>query len=257
VSWDVGAGPRRDRRRAVLRGVAVTALLGCAVALGLHAAARRLHPAGAPTTEPVRQAAPPAAPRGEAAVAGAAPLRLPAPRTAAGSHLVPLGFPRTALGAASAAWRWTSVMYGLDPAAASVAATAYADPSFPDAPARAAQAVLAARASLGVAAAGPASPAYLVVTPRMLRITDPAPDSPVIDVLATTDLGSAAGARLHQVRVIELHLRWEPGAAGGGDYRLLDRDMNAARVVGLAADPDSTAARRLGWRDVVLAETPR
>ncbi len=255
MSWNVPPTPRRRRRIGAV--VAFLLLAGSAAALGLHRAG--LHRAAAPTRTTTGPAAAPAAPAAGRAVAAAggapAPLRLPAPASPAA--VVPLGYPRTPLGAASAAWRWTQVMYGLDPVRAAAAAARYADPSFPSAPARAAQTTIAVRASLGVAATGPATPAYLVVTPRMVQVTDPDPDFPVVDVLATADLGGAAGARLHQVQVLELHLRWAPAAAGGGDYRLLDRDMDPSRVAGLTAEPDTPGAHRLGWRDVVVLGAAR
>jgi hypothetical protein len=252
MSWDVSP-PARRRGWLLLAGAAVLLLAGAAAFVGLRRGAAPPGAAAGSSSPPSASAATDAV---AAAVPGPAALRLPAPRLAAGSPVIPLGFPHTALGAASAAWRWTQAMYGLDPPRASAAAAACADPTFGDAPARAAQTALAVRASLGVAATGPATPAYLVVTPRMVQVIDPDPDFPVVDVLTTADLGNAAGARLHRVQVLELHLHWA-ATAGGGDYRLLDRDGDATRMAGRTADPDNPAAARLGWRDVVLLGAPR
>jgi hypothetical protein len=250
VSWDVTPTPRRRRRIGAIG--ALLLLAGSAAVLGLHRAAASSRTTAGPAAA---TAAPDAGQAVAAAGVAPAPLRLPAPASPAA--VVPLGYPRTPLGAASAAWRWTQVMYGVDPVQAAAAAARYADPSFPSAPARAAQTTTAVRASLGVAATGSTAPAYLVVTPRMVQVIDADPDSPVVDVLATADLGSAAGARLHQVQVLELHLHWATTAAGGGDYRLMDRDMDPVRVAGVTAEPDTPAAYRLGWRDVVLLGAAR
>ena len=247
MAWDTAHRPLGGRRRSAAAAAATVLLLTAAVVLGLHRAGAPAR-AGGPPPAPSRSASAASGPA--APGTGGGVVTLPAP--AAPDAAVPLGYPHTALGAASAAWRWTRTLYGLDPARAAAAAAACADPTFPTAAARAAQTTLAARAGLGLPAAGPASPAYLVLTPRMVQVADRDPDRPVVDVLATADLGSAAGVRLHRVQVLELHLHWAP-TAGGGDYRLLDRDGDPTRVAGLAADPDTPAAYRLGWRDVVLA----
>lgn len=254
MGWDAGPPPRRGRRRVLLPAAATVLLLAAAAFLGLHRGAAPARPAAGAAAPPPSAAARKAV---AAAVPGAAPLLLPTPAVA-GSGIVPLGYLHSALGAASAGWRWIQVLYGLDPARAAAAAAACADPTFRDAAARAAATTLAVRAGLGLAAAGPTNPGYLVVTPRMLLIADPDPDRPVIDVLATADLGTAGGARTHRVQVLELHLHWTATTtgtdAGGGDYRLLDRDADRLRVAGLTADPDTPAAYRLGWRDAVPAE---
>ena len=166
-----------------------------------------------------------------------APLRLPAPASPAA--VVPLGFPRTALGAASAAWRWTQVMYGLDPVRAAAAAAAVRRP------------LVSLRAGPGRAdhdrGAGqprrrrhrPGQPGVPGRHPAHGAGDRPGPRLP-------------GGGRAHHRRPWQHRRRpAAPGTGLGaapaldrhrgrrGDYRLLDRDRDPIRVAGLTADPDT------------------
>lgn len=61
---------------------------------------------------------------------------------------MPVGFPRSPAGAANAVWRWTPLLFGLDPDMVAAAARVWADPSFSAAPARMAAAAMRARAAV-------------------------------------------------------------------------------------------------------------
>jgi len=231
-------GPRRRARTLPLALAATTALVVAAAAVGLSA---REQPAGrrSPAAAPVRPA-PPAVPVGHAGLRPA--LRLPRPRGHSG--FVPVGFPYGPVGAASAVWHWTPVLFGLDPDSVAAAARVWADRSYPAAAQRMAAAAGQARAAVGLAPVGPAGAAYLVVTPRMVRVVVADPAGPVVDVLAEVSAGAVNGATSIRTVVLDCYLRWT-----GTDYRLLDRPLSPARAANPPA-PDSPAATAAGYRDV-------
>jgi len=241
VSFELGRrpGPRRRARTLRLALAATAALVVAAAAVGLSAGelpAGRRPPAAAPG-RPV----PPAAPVGHVGPPPPA-LRLPSPRGHSG--FVPVGFPYGPVGAASAVWHWTPVLFGLDPDSVAAAARVWADRSYPAAAQRMAAAAGQARTAVGLAPVGPAGAAYLVVTPRMVRVVVGNPAAPVVDVLAEVSAGAVNGATSTRTVVLDCYLRWT-----GTDYRLLDRPLSPARAANPPA-PDSPAAAAAGYRDV-------
>ena len=241
MSFDLGARPRRPRRAALLAMVpAAIAVLAAAVAVGLGG----LGGSGAHPTPLPRPAVAPSRPAAAGPGGRVDPLpvlRLPRPHGRSG--FVPVGFPYGPAGAASAVWRWTPVLFGLDPDTVAAAARVWADPSYPAAAQRMAAAAVHARAALGLPPAGPAGAAYLVVTPRMVRVVVADPAAPVVDVLAQVSAGAVNGTTTSRTIVLDCYLRWT-----GTDYRLLDHPLSAGRA-GHPPAPDSPAAVAAGYRD--------
>jgi hypothetical protein len=246
---DVVPGVKPRRAGLMVAGGLVAVL---AVVVGLVAIAAQLFGGGSPTKSAAAGSAagaPGAATDSirAARAAPAPPADLTLPQPSGYTDGVPVGYPDTEAGAVAAAYGYSRIATGLDVPATLRTVEAFADPAsgwFARSRAQIADALVAQRQELGLAASGPDTGAVLNVNPSGYQIAAPLSAGRITVLTLDVISGQSTSGTVTSGQVV---LRWALHWAGN---RWLVTQLFADKHDdSLAAVPFTSDAQAKGWRE--------